>query len=272
MAEHTLSVSRLTALYGNKAVLRNITLSVTTGKIICLIGPNGGGKSTLLTLLAGIKPDTLKITADSGIPLFDGTPLVHFSRKETARHIAYMPQFEQSAWNYSVRDIVLTGRYAYTTGYGNYSRHDKEIAARAVAEAGIEKLADRKIYTLSGGEAQKVRIARALCQEPDILLLDEPASPLDFSYQEDLIALIIRQAHTDSKRGIIISIHDVNMAARFADRIILLAPPEENSASLCKIGTAQEILTDPLFERAYGTSFGIFTHPVYGCPQIYVKK
>jgi len=259
---HTLSVRNLYASYTGVNVLHGVSLAVHSGEIICLTGPNGSGKSTLLSLLSGIPADTLHIESADTMPEFDGTPIASYSRKNTALHIACMAQDEQSAWNYTVRDIVLTGRYAHTVN-GIYSLRDYECVNRVIAEMGIEKLADRRIFSLSGGEAQKVRIARALAQEPDILLLDEPVANLDFGYQAELLSLIKNLAH-GHKLGVLVSIHDLNTAARFADRIALL--PRHGP---CITGTAEEILTAENLSNAYGAQFGIFTHPVYGCPQVY---
>jgi ABC-type cobalamin/Fe3+-siderophores transport system ATPase subunit len=261
----TLSVSHLSASYQRTPVLTDVSLRVRSGEVVCLSGPNGSGKSTLLSLMAGIAPEGLAVTSGGGsCALFCGTPLSSMNRKDTARRIAYMIQDEQTAWNYTARDIILTGRYAHTAA-GNYSHSDYETAERIIAETGIEALAGRRIFSLSGGEMQKVRIARALAQEPDILLLDEPAANLDFSYQSELLSLIRHLAH-DCGLGVLVTIHDLNTASRFADTIALL-PKNRQILS----GTPKEVFTAQHLSDTYGVPFGIFTHPSYGCPQAYAK-
>ena len=261
----TLSVSHLSASYQRIPVLTDISLCVRSGEVVCLSGPNGSGKSTLLSLMAGIVPEGLSITSgSSSCALFCGTLLSSMNRKVAARRIAYMIQDEQTAWNYTARDIILTGRYAHTAA-GNYSDSDYETTERIISETGIESLAGRRVFSLSGGEMQKVRIARALAQEPDILLLDEPAANLDFSYQSELLSLIRHLAH-DCGLGVLVTIHDLNMASRFGDTIALLP---KNSQIIS--GTPQEVFTEQHLSAAYGVPFGIFMHPSYGCPQAYTK-
>lgn len=260
----TLSVCNLSASYGGVPVLKNVSLCIRSGEVVCLTGPNGSGKSTLLSLLAGITGDRLHIDSADQMPQFSGMDVMKADRRETARHIAYMVQDEQCAWNYTVRDIVLTGRYPRSSG-GHYTQSDYDAADRIMIRLGIALLAGRHVFTLSGGEMQKVRIARALAQEPDMLLLDEPVANLDFSYQSDLLAVISEIAYTDGT-GVLISIHDLNTAARFADRIALLPP-----LCPCITDTVPKVFTPEILYSVYGTRFGIFTHPAYGCPQVYTE-
>jgi ABC-type cobalamin/Fe3+-siderophores transport system ATPase subunit len=215
--------------------------------------------------MAGITPDGLRIKTenDSGIPVFDGMRLDKYSRKQTASHIAFMTQDETIAWNYPVRDVVLTGRYPHTGTGSGYTVCDYETVNRILSELGISGLADRPVHSLSGGEFRKVRIARALVQEPEMLLLDEPVANLDFGYQHMLMHLITDLAH-HSGTGVIASIHDLNLAACFADRIALL--PLQGP---CLAGSVREVLTPENLENIYGTKSGVFEHPVYGCPQVY---
>src|SRR5574344_1072340 len=156
---HILSAAHLYASYAETPVLHDVSLAVHSGEVVCLTGPNGSGKSTLLSLLAGIVPQNLKIISAEQLPAFDGKSVSACSRKQAAQHIAYLLQDEQSAWNYTVRSIVLTGRYAHTVN-GIYTAADRAASESALAAAGISGLADRFIFSLSGGESQKVRIAR----------------------------------------------------------------------------------------------------------------
>jgi ABC-type cobalamin/Fe3+-siderophores transport system ATPase subunit len=259
---HILSVQNVCASYGKSVILKNFSLSVHSGEVVCITGPNGSGKSTLLSLLAGIVPDTLHIDSADEMPSFDDTPVVSLGRKEASLHIAYMIQDEKSAWNYTGRGIILTGRYAHTAG-GIYQQADYDAVDAVIAAMGLDALAERRIFSMSGGEAQKVRIARALAQEPDMLLLDEPVANLDFGYQAELLTLIKKLAH-EKNFGVLVSIHDLNTASRFADRIALLPRGRP-----CIEGPAECVLTPDTLADVYNVPFGVFTHPVYGCPQVY---
>ena len=262
---HTLSVAGLYAAYGKVPVLSDVSVTVRTGEVVCLTGPNGSGKSTLLSLLAGICPQTLHAgcSTGGGMPSFDGRLLASFSRREVAGHIAFMIQDEASIWNYSAFDIVLSGRFPHTGFAVSYSVHDRNIAAGVMDQLGILNLAERPVHSLSGGEFQKVRIARSLVQEPDILLLDEPAANLDFGYQHLLMETIRGFAH-NSGIGVCATVHDLNLAARFSDRIALLP-----RLGPCESGIPHDILVPDKLEQVYGTRFGVFEHPVCHCPQVY---
>ena len=153
-------------------------------------------------------------------------------RHELARLIAYMQQNEYSEWDFTVRDYVLQGRYAYTK-YGNYAAADYEMVDGILGELGLSDFSQRHIHSLSGGEFQKIRLARALAQTPRFLLLDEPAANLDYVYEPHLMQLLRDTAH-NKNLGVLAAVHDINLAARFADKIILLPPAtayQQNTAS-----------------------------------------
>ncbi|MCI1209159.1 MAG: ABC transporter ATP-binding protein [Treponema sp.] len=265
--KHVLAVSKLNAFYGDAQILNEVTVSVESGEVVCLTGPNGSGKSTLLTLLAGLTHRNLSAssTDPSGVPTFDGIPLTTFTRKQTARHVGFLSQNENYAWNHSVRDVILTGRYSHTKN-GLYTAEDFRIVEKKMEEVGISDLRDKKVFNLSGGEFQKVRITRALVQEPDFLLLDEPVANLDFGFQSRLLKELCTCAHNDGP-GLIISIHELNTAARFADTIALLPKRQQ-----CIVGTPDKIFQPEILRSAYKTDFGIFEHPAYHCPQIYTLQ
>lgn len=241
-----LSASNINFSYKNQKILNSVTISVPEKSFICLTGPNGAGKSTLLHYL--FKNGTI-----------DGK---HFSSpKERAKTIAFMGQSESSIWDYSVRDFVLMGRYCHTNNSGIYSQNDYMVTDSVLKQVQISNLADKSINSISGGEFQKVRIARCLAQEPKFLLLDEPVASLDFSYQEEIIAILKNLCETENT-GILISIHDINLAARFADTLALLP-----KLSPLIMGTVEEIFTPENLKKTYGSDFKIFNHPVYNCLQ-----
>lgn len=256
--KHTLSAHNLTAAWNKKTVLINIKLDLNTKEFVCLSGPNGSGKSTLLTLMAGIRKNGLKGTDI----LLDSVPLKALSRLKITSHIAYLTQAEFPAWNYTARDVVLTGRFGRAKS-GIYTPIDYAAAEEAIKKVQIENLADKNILSLSGGEYQKVRIARALAQNTDFLLLDEPVANLDFAYQNDLLALLKELAHSENK-GILVCIHDLNTAARFADRLALL----QKNGSLVS-GSIDQVMSPQILEKIYGHKFSTFIHPGYKCLQAY---
>ena len=259
----TLSCKNLNAYYNNNLILNDISLEITQGEFICLAGKNGSGKSTLLKILSGLHKDekSLKITSPHSTVCLNGIPLHTFTRKDCAKQIAYMQQTENSAWNVLVKDFIITGRFAYSGTA--YTQHDFSILQESATLLGIHHLLERDIFSLSGGEFQKVRIARALTQTPDFLLLDEPTSALDLSYETELLQLLANLAK-DKNIGILISIHNLNTALRFAEKLILLPPAPEKLIQ----GTPQQVITKENIQKTYGSDIPIFTHPLWNCPQI----
>ena len=218
-------IENLSASYGDKQILRDISFSLKCGEFVCLCGPNGTGKSTLLSILAGVAEEGLKIS-DGGKDLAAFSKL---SRRSRARLTAYLQQNEYSEWDFIVRDYVLQGRYAYCNrsifgaGPANYAAADYEVVDGVLCELGLSDFSQRHIHSLSGGEFQKIRLARALAQRPQYLLLDEPAANLDYVYEPHLMQLLRDTAH-NKNIGVLAAVHDINLAARFADKILLLPP------------------------------------------------
>ncbi|MBQ5470967.1 MAG: ABC transporter ATP-binding protein [Treponema sp.] len=250
-----LECQNLSASYGSKQILKDINLSINQGDFICLCGKNGSGKSTLLKLLSGTYSSDLSITQGTVSPQFKKPAL-------NAQNIAYMPQSEHPAWACTVMDSILQGRYCWSKGL--YSAQDKAIAQEAADTLHITPLLNRNIFSLSGGEFQKVRIARALCQTPKFLLLDEPCANLDFTAEEELLKLL---KDLSSKMGILISIHNVNTAAIFAQTLCLL--PQEQSLIF---GLASQVLTLQNLSKTFDTPLELYEHPVYKVPQIMSKR
>ena len=282
-----LKTKNLTASYNSGQVLNQVCVELHKGEFVCLCGPNGSGKSTLLTAMAGTAGKELKTTgqiilttqaaanaiaatnatatnataanatAATNAPVqTDSISLSTLSRKQLAQSISFMSQDEFSTWDFTVFDIVLSGRYAFTKN-GYYTKYDRELAQKALEETGLAAFANRSVHQLSGGEFQKVRIARSICQTPEFMLLDEPASSLDFVYEPDLLSLLVKQAHTKNT-GVLITIHDINLAARFADRIILLPPhcPAIN-------GSLEQVFTSENLSLTFGKELKTYIHPIY---------
>ncbi|MBR1640118.1 MAG: ABC transporter ATP-binding protein [Treponema sp.] len=227
-----------------KSLFKNLSFQVECGEFVCLCGPNGSGKSSLLSLIAGLAPSSLKVTGGTIFPDAKKLP-----RRQAACLLAYLQQSESCAWDFPVLDYVVQGRYAHSQG-GNYSTEDYQLARDSLAVLEISSLEKRTVHTLSGGEFQKVRIARALTQAPRFLLLDEPAASLDFVYEPRLMKLLRDLAH-QQKLGILLSVHDVNLAARFADKMIMLTSGESGAL----FGSPAQIMTAENLEKIYGVKF-----------------
>ncbi len=265
MPSHTLKTEALCAFYGKNQILKDINLVVESGVCLCLSGPNGSGKSTLLSLLTGTNPKTLSYT---GKILLDNAPVHSMKTKDLAKKIAFMSQSESVPWNFSCFDVILSGRFAHTNFTGIYSQQDKQIALAAAEEVKATHLLQRKIHTLSGGEFQRVRIARTFAQQPKMLVLDEPMASLDFDISFSLFKLTKKLAK-DKGIGVLVSIHDINLASVFADKMALLSPCSRNLKNQLHSGTPGQILTPETLNSVYGNEFGVFSHPIYKTPTIY---
>lgn len=260
-----LEAKSLFASYGKKQVLGGLDLTLSGGKFICLCGPNGCGKSTLISLLAGIHSEYLKYR---GQIIIDSKDIGKFKRKELARKIAFMPQSESSPWNYQVKDVILSGRFAHTGFSGIYHQRDYQIAEDVAEIMGINHLKERFVFSLSGGEFQRVRIARSLAQQAEILLLDEPAANLDFTHRFDLLKLV-KKLVQEKNIAVLVSIHDLNMAAVFADEMFLLSHFAEGQLQM-QSGEPKNIMQPEILQRTYGKKFSLFQHPLYNVPQVYL--
>lgn len=264
----SLFCTNLTAGYNNKTILKNVSFELNQGDFVCLCGPNGAGKSTLLTTLAGLQENKLWIKAEQ-LPSLKSqvstTLLSQLSKKEVAQNIAFMQQSEYSTWDFTVGELVLQGRFSHSKN-GWYSEQDYQLVEEILNQLELTAFKDRNIHSLSGGEFQKVRIARALAQTPDFMLLDEPAANLDFVYEPQLLDLLKKIAR-EKNIGILLSIHDVNIAARYADKIALLSP---ESGLLCD--TVENIFTAEKLSEAFGTKLQTYIHPIYNKVQVLYDK
>ncbi|GIV01791.1 MAG: ferric citrate ABC transporter ATP-binding protein FecE [Fimbriimonadales bacterium] len=208
MATYNLALERVTAGYGDKPVLTEISLEVSPGEIVALVGPNGSGKTTLIRTASGVLP------LMAGAIHLGETPLSDLSRKEIAQRVALVPQFENPAFDFSVRELVSMARYPW----GETGMHRVEEALERLE---LTSLQDRPISRLSGGERQRVLLARALAQDAPILLLDEPTAHMDVQHQVQTARLL--QELAQDGRTILTSLHDLNFAAACATRLVVLS-------------------------------------------------
>jgi len=204
----------LTIGYPDRTVGRGLDVALSTGEVLALLGPNGGGKTTLLkTLLGLLKPK-------AGEVLLGGKPLDNYSISERARVVAYVPQVHISTFAFTVETVVLMGRTAHGSLFSRPSGQDRAVAQAALERFGIATLANRPYTMISGGERQLVLLARALAQEPQFIVLDEPTASLDFGNQGKVMKEI--RALAKSGHGVLFTTHDPNHALRAADRAYLL--------------------------------------------------
>ena len=257
MAPYSLTLSNTSAFYGERQILDHVDFTLNSGEFVCLIGKNGAGKTSLMKILANVPDESLRIEKN-------GSVVKNTVRdyKENARLVSFLPQNGFSAWNYTVFDFVLQGRFCHTNSTGMYVKADKDKTEEILKKLNIANLRNAHVHELSGGEFQKVRIARSLVQESRFLLLDEPLASLDFSYEDEFITLL-KNIAVDENRGILISIHNINTASRFCDKLAVLT---EDRKLLC--GTAAEIMTADILEKIYGKKVNTFTHPD-GSIQVY---
>ena len=244
-----LKIQNLSISYSTRPVLKNINLAVKKGETLALLGPNGSGKSTLLRAISGILP-----AARGTISLADHD-LNTLSPAERARWVSVVPQNASLPAAFSAWETVLLGRTPYINFLGHLSARDESIARCALEKVDALALADRCMGELSGGEQQRVLLARALAQAAPILLLDEPTTYLDLQHQMSLLNLVHKLAH-DEELTVIIALHDLNLAARYADRIALLV-----DGQIKALGTARQVLRAEVIAEAYSWPVKVIDHP-----------
>ncbi|MCL1970645.1 MAG: ABC transporter ATP-binding protein [Candidatus Bathyarchaeota archaeon] len=233
-----LTVNNLSFSYANVSILKNIDLAVGLGELVSIVGPNGSGKSTLLKCINHI----LKTRQNS--ILIDGRDTSKFDIKELSKLMGYVPQTSISAFPFTVFDVVMMGRKPYI--HWSIGERDNEIVAQMLEFLGIGHLAMRQFPELSGGEQQKVIIARALAQQSQFLLLDEPTSSLDIKHQLEILCILT--GLTQSKeRAVIVTMHDLNLASRFSDHMIML-----KKGAIYARGKPEDVLTAQSIEDVYG--------------------
>jgi iron complex transport system ATP-binding protein len=246
----------LSAGYGSRLVLRGISLTIEAGQVLALVGPNGAGKSTLIRVLSGVLP------ARGGEARLNGTDLLRLSPVERARRVAVVPQLVHLPEAFTVGEIVLMGRTPHLSLWAGEGRRDCEVAWSAMRRAHIETLRERPVDELSGGEQQRVMLARALAQEPQVLLLDEPTAHLDLKHQIDVLELVRSLAQEESL-AVLMTLHDLNQAALYADRVALMQRGE-----IVALGSAQEVFTADQLSQVYGVDIAVGVHPVRGTPVV----
>ena len=248
--------NELRLAYTGHEALKGVSLQVERGEFFAIIGPNGSGKTTLLRSLAGT------ISPDRGTIRILGRDLQEYTRRDLARNVALVPQLPDQDFTFTVREVVLMGRSPHLGLLGLESGRDQDIARRSMEATRIEHLAQRRMHQLSGGEKQRVMIARALAQDPQIMLLDEPTSSLDLAHQIRIMDLLER-LKKELGITVVMVAHDLNLAALYADRLLLLRDGQTEQT-----GSPGEVLTFDNLERAFGCVLLVDESPVEGLPRV----
>ncbi len=255
-----IDVDSISFRYRNEWVLQDVSFKVERGEFVGIIGPNGSGKTTLLKTVSHL------LEPQKGEILFEQTPLKAMDRAEIARRIAVVPQETHLLFPFSAMEIVLMGRSPYLGRRLFESEKDVETARRAMEWTGTLPFSERSVDELSGGERKRVFIARALAQEPEVILLDEPTANLDIHHQIDFLELIL-SLNQGKGLTILMASHDMNVASEFCDRLVLL-----KEGKIYRIGTSQEVITKEHIEQVYGCDVWVDRHPVSGTPRINLLK
>jgi len=268
-----LRIEKLSVSYGPRRVLREVSLEVNSGEVVALIGPNGAGKSTLVRAVSGVIPvESGRIWSDD-LHFQGGSPggtkpqsrsyeLLSLAPMQRARSLAVVPQAASLPPAFTVWEMVLMGRTPHLNFLGQVSANDETIARLALQKVDALELCDRRVGELSGGEQQRVLLARALAQSTPILLLDEPTSNLDLHYQVSFMETVCALAQQDSL-AVLVAMHDLNLAARYANRVALLVDGEIKAS-----GTPRQVLTPELISMAYHLPVQVIPHPFADVPLV----
>jgi iron complex transport system ATP-binding protein len=251
-----LEMQKVTLGYDLHPVMEDINLKVSPGEMVGLIGPNGSGKSTIIKALSHI------IRPKSGRIIIGGRDIARIPRRELACMVGVVPQLPLLPSTFTAAEIVLMGRNPHLGLFQSEGKRDWAMARQAMAKTGTEKLADRHINELSGGEIQCLLIARVLVQETSAILLDEPTANLDIGRQVEILDLI-RSLCTESHLAVLAAIHDLNLAAQYCNRLLLI-----NERHIHAEGKPAEVITDKNIKEVYGAGNCVYTHPVNGLPTV----
>jgi len=251
-----LAAERIAFAYPGRPLFRDLSLSLEEGDLAGLIGPNGSGKTTLLRILTGV------LRPDSGRVLLRGEDLEGLSGRSRARSLAVVPQESRTLFDYTVLEVALMGRFAHLGLWGMETREDAGIAERCLAEVGMDHAASRSLNELSSGERQRVYIARALTQQPRVLLLDEPTSFLDLKHRLQIYEILARLNRETGLTVLTIS-HDLNLAARYCRKLHLI-----RDGAISASGAPPEVITGSVIREVYGTDAEIGKDPRTGSPYV----
>ncbi|SCX80658.1 ABC transporter ATP-binding protein [Alkaliphilus peptidifermentans] len=255
-----LTVDGICMKFKEKVILDNVNLSVEKGEVVSIVGPNGCGKSTLLKILSR------NLSPQKGNVCLHGKSIKHMKPKDLAKKLAFLPQSRSVSSDFSVETLVSYGRYPHLGFSNRLKAMDLEIVDWAMDKTRVLELRNRTVNTLSGGEAQRTWIAMALAQRPDILLLDEPTTFLDISFQLEVMELI-KELNQTLGLTIIMVLHDINQAVRYSHKIYAL-----KNSTISHHGHAHQILSHQFLSGVFNIDADIFTDDKNNCPYIIPQR
>jgi iron complex transport system ATP-binding protein len=252
-----IQTNMLTFAYRDRAVLDGVSLSIEKGEMVGIVGPNGSGKTTLLKIVSAVLPG-------KGEVMLEGRDIRSYGKRELSRLFAVVPQDSHVSFPYTVAEIVLMARASHHSPLAFEGPKDLDVARTNMELTETVALAERYLHELSGGEKQRVIIARALAQEPEILLLDEPSAFLDLKHQVQIFGLMGR---LNRERGltIIAALHDINLAALFFPRLVMLC-----NGKIYRDGSPQTVLTEETIQEVYGVRVRVAKEPSGERPQLFI--
>ena len=241
--QYIMEVKKLSYEVNQKQILKNVNAKFTEGKITAIIGPNGSGKSTLMSFLS-------KTKSSSKAVYFRGQDVSEISALDYAFQVSVLPQQQKMIADFRVEDVVVMGRFPYKKKFRDYTSEDRRIAKRAMEQVGIDNMKDRRLNHMSGGEIQRVLIAKALAQEPELILMDEPTNHLDVKYKVALMKTLQNYGKT-----VIVVLHDLSLVVQYCDDVVVMV-----DGSVLTQGKADEIMQTELLENIFGVPFVKFKH------------
>lgn len=251
MADYYFQMKDLSVGYNGNSLIRDINIGINKGEIVTLIGPNGSGKSTIL------KSITRQLKVVGGNVFFDDTSLLKLSYKELASKMAVVLTDRIKTELMTCHDIVATGRYPYTGRLGILTQEDERLVEEAMQAVHAQELGNRDFNAISDGQKQRVLLARAICQDPDVIVLDEPTSFLDVKYKLELLSILERMAR-QKKITVIMSLHEIDLAQKISDKIICV-----KGETISHYGSPEEVFTEEIIRELYGINNGYFD-PLFG--------
>ncbi len=260
MSQPSIQIRDVSVSYKERTVVKDVSLAVSVGQWICLIGPNGSGKTSLLKAVAGLLENV------GGSVEFNGRPSDKLSARELAKLVAVVPQLPVIPIGMAVIDYVLLGRTPYIPYFGAESRLDLQIVEDVLERLDLAPLASRPVDTLSGGELQRAVLARAIAQKAPILLLDEPTTGLDIGHQQQVLELV-DSLRAEEKLTVLSAMHDLTLAAQFADELVLLA-----EGGVVARGSGAEVLTQESISKYYDASVEVLEDSRFGIAVIPIRN